>query len=160
MVHLMEKFHEIWKSWWSEEYFVGLQLYLGSQRHWGNILTGLSLEMLGHSPNSSVRLPLAHPMPWKRGNQHQAGDFPGGPVVKNPPPNAGDECSILGQDMKIPNAMGHLEKPTWHKDPAQPKKQTNNKKPQPGALRHRDRDPATENEYLRMKCKSFPRLYP
>ena len=140
MVHLMEKFHKIWKSLWSKKYFVRLQLYLGSQRHWGNILTGLSLEMLGHSSDSSARLPLAHPIPRKGGNQHQAGDFPGGPVVKNLPSHAGDECSIPGPDTKIPHATGQLEKPTWHKDPAQPKKKNNNKKPQPGALRHRDRE--------------------
>ena len=30
------------------------------------------------------------------------GDFPGGPVVKNPPPNAGDVSSIPGQGNKIP----------------------------------------------------------
>ena len=35
-------------------------------------------------------------------------DFPGGPVVKNPPSNAGNEDSIPGQGMKIPLAMGQL----------------------------------------------------
>ena len=85
-----------------------LQLYLGSQRHWGNILTGLSLEMLGHSSDSSARLPLAHPIPRKGGNQHQAGDFPGGPVVKNLPSNAGDMSSIPGQGTKISCAVWQL----------------------------------------------------
>ena len=31
-------------------------------------------------------------------------DFPGGPVVKNPCSNAGDEGSIPGQGTKIPHA--------------------------------------------------------
>ena len=32
------------------------------------------------------------------------GDFPGGPVVKNPPSNAGDGGSIPGRGTKIPHA--------------------------------------------------------
>ena len=35
-------------------------------------------------------------------------DFPGGPVVKNPPFNAGDVGSIPGQGTKIPHAAGQL----------------------------------------------------
>ena len=35
-------------------------------------------------------------------------DFPGGPVVKNPPYNAGDAGSIPGQGTKIPHAAGQL----------------------------------------------------
>ena len=35
------------------------------------------------------------------------GDFPGGPVVKNPS-NAGDAGSIPGQGTKMPHAMGQL----------------------------------------------------
>ena len=35
-------------------------------------------------------------------------DFPGGPVVKNPPSNAGGVGSILGQGTKIPHAAGQL----------------------------------------------------
>ena len=38
-------------------------------------------------------------------------DFTGGPVVKNPPSNAGDLGSIPGQETKIPHATGQLEKP-------------------------------------------------
>ena len=34
------------------------------------------------------------------------GDFPGGPVVKNLPSNAGDTGSILGRGTKIPHAAG------------------------------------------------------
>ena len=35
-------------------------------------------------------------------------DFPGDPVVKNPPSNAGDVGSIPGWGTKIPHAMGQL----------------------------------------------------
>ena len=35
-------------------------------------------------------------------------DFPSGPVVKNPPCNAGDVSSIPGQATKIPQAEGQL----------------------------------------------------
>ena len=39
---------------------------------------------------------------------HTFRDFPGGPVVKNPPPNAGDAGSIPGQGTRIPHAVGQL----------------------------------------------------
>ena len=35
-------------------------------------------------------------------------DFPGGPVVKNPPSNAADMGLIPGQGIKIPHAAGQL----------------------------------------------------
>ena len=35
-------------------------------------------------------------------------DFPGGPVVKNPPSNAGDAGSIPGRATKLPHAEGQL----------------------------------------------------
>ena len=35
-------------------------------------------------------------------------DFPGGPVVKNPPSSAGDTGSAPGQETKIPRAAGQL----------------------------------------------------
>ena len=35
-------------------------------------------------------------------------DFPGGPVVKNLPSNAGNTSSIPGRGTKIPHAMGQL----------------------------------------------------
>ena len=48
-------------------------------------------------------------------------DFPGGPVVKNPPSSAGDAGLIPGWGTKIPHAAGQLspctttrEKPTLH----------------------------------------------
>ena len=49
-------------------------------------------------------------------NTHR--DFPGGPVVKNPPSNAGDVGSIPGRGTKIPHAVGQLNpcalEPTCH----------------------------------------------
>ena len=37
------------------------------------------------------------------------GDFPGGPVLKNPPYNAGGEALIPGQGTKIPHATEQLD---------------------------------------------------
>lgn len=37
-----------------------------------------------------------------------SGDFPGGPVVMNPPSSAGDAGSIPGREAKIPRALGQL----------------------------------------------------
>ena len=42
------------------------------------------------------------------GVKDQSRDFSGGPVAKNLPYNAGDECSIPGQGTKIPHAVGQL----------------------------------------------------
>ena len=36
------------------------------------------------------------------------GDFPGGPVVKNPPSNAGDAGSIPGWETRLSQAAGQL----------------------------------------------------
>ena len=44
-------------------------------------------------------------------------DFPGGPVVKNPPSNAGDTGSIPGQRTKIPHASGQLSPPAATSEP-------------------------------------------
>ena len=38
----------------------------------------------------------------------KAGDFPGGPVVKNPPANTGDMGSIPGQGTRVPHAVEQL----------------------------------------------------
>ena len=48
------------------------------------------------------------------GLNHPKRDFPGGPVVKNPPANTGDTGLIPGQGAKIPHA-------------SRPKTQTKNK---------------------------------
>ena len=37
-----------------------------------------------------------------------AGDFPGDPMVKNLPSNAGDTGSILGRGTKSPHSLGQL----------------------------------------------------
>ena len=41
-------------------------------------------------------------------NKMTVRDFPGGPVVKNLPYNAGDVGSVPGQGTKIPHATGQL----------------------------------------------------
>ena len=43
--------------------------------------------------------------------------FPGGPVVKNPPINAGDEGSIPGQGTKMSHASGQLSPCTATTEP-------------------------------------------
>ena len=40
------------------------------------------------------------------------GDFPGGPVFRNLPSNAGDTSLIPGQETKIPHALGELSQRT------------------------------------------------
>ena len=45
-------------------------------------------------------------------------DFPGSPVVKNLPSNAGDVGSTPGQGTKIPHATGHLSLRTTTTEPA------------------------------------------
>ena len=44
-------------------------------------------------------------------------DFPGGPVIKNPPSNAGNVGSIPGQGTKIPYATGQLNLFTTTREP-------------------------------------------
>ena len=46
--------------------------------------------------------------PKKKKKNPTRGNFPGGPVVKNLPCNAGDVGSIPGQGTKIPHAAGQL----------------------------------------------------
>ena len=45
-------------------------------------------------------------------------DFPGGPVVKNPPSNAGDRGSIPGWGAKIPHDPGQLSPRAATTEPA------------------------------------------
>ena len=62
--------------------------------------------------------------------QKERRDFPGGPVVQNPPSKTQDVGSILGQGTKIPHAAGQLTKPVpqlekpmcCNKDSVQPRK--------------------------------------
>ena len=46
------------------------------------------------------------------------GDFPGGPVVKNPPSNAGDAGSIPGWGTEIPHTTGQLSPRATTTEPA------------------------------------------
>ena len=45
-------------------------------------------------------------------------DFLGGPVVKNPPANAGDAGSNPGWGARIPHAVGHLSLHATTREPA------------------------------------------
>ena len=45
-------------------------------------------------------------------------DLPGGPIVKNPPSNAGDTGLIPGQGTKIPHAVGQLSPRMTTTEPA------------------------------------------
>ena len=45
---------------------------------------------------------------WLDLNKYNSKDFPGGSVVRNPPPNAGDVGSTPGQGTKTPHAVGQL----------------------------------------------------
>ena len=45
---------------------------------------------------------------WEVQRQTKSGLFPGGPVVKNLPSNAGDAGSSPGRGTKIPHAKGQL----------------------------------------------------
>ena len=56
---------------------------------------------------SITKLSLLDPSPSNALSFHQSRDLPGGPVVKNPPANAGDTGSIPGPGTKIPHALGH-----------------------------------------------------
>ena len=75
------------------------------------------------------------------------GDFPGGPVVKNPPSDAGDKDSIPGQGSKIPNTSGQLkprttarEDHTLQRRPRESKKKKKKKrKKKQGGLKHGER---------------------
>ena len=68
--------------------------------------------------------------------EHQAWNFPGGPVVNNLPSEAGDLGSIPGWGTKIPHATGQVglhaascsEEPECHsEDPEEPKKKKKKK---------------------------------
>ena len=72
------------------------------------------------------------PVGWRRlgtlGNctcpdpsEMRAWDSPGGPVVMNPPSNAGDTGSIPGWGAKIPTCRGATKPVRRSKDPAQRK---------------------------------------
>ena len=45
---------------------------------------------------------------WSSQNTHKTWEFPGDPVVKNPPSNVGDMGSIPGPGTKITHTSGQL----------------------------------------------------
>ena len=63
----------------------------------------LHIGSIGNSLGSIWYPEPQNPLPKRR---HR--DFPGGPVVKKPPSNAGDAGSIPGRGTKIPHAAGQL----------------------------------------------------
>ena len=50
------------------------------------------------------------PVPSSSFLKDPCGDFPGGPVVKNPPVNAADAGLIPGQGAQTPQALGRLSR--------------------------------------------------
>ena len=68
-------------------------------------------------------------------------DFPGGPVVKNPPSNARDTGLISGQGTKMPHASGQLRPCTTTTELACSGARTL----QPEGLRATTKDPACLN---------------
>ena len=58
-----------------------------------------------------------HPCVHSSTIYHSQGDFPGGPVVKNPPSNAADAGSIPGWGTRIPHAVGQLSLRTTTREP-------------------------------------------
>ena len=69
------------------------------------------IEGLSHPrPTSTLGGHTLGPLPLQVRNR-EAREFPGGPVVKNPPCNAGDVGSIPGQGTKIPYAAEQLSPP-------------------------------------------------
>ena len=84
------------------------------------------------------------------GYRSRVGDFPGGPVVKNPTSHAGDKGLIPGQGSKIPNTPGQLSPRTTTREvhtlqrrpravKKQTKKKTTKKKKKQGGLKHGER---------------------
>jgi len=55
-----------------------------------------NLPLLGGAVSLAIKTPTA-------------GDFPGGPAVKNPPSSAGDDGLIPGQETRIPPISGQLK---------------------------------------------------
>lgn len=63
-------------------------------------------------------------------------DFPGGPVMKNPPSNAGDSGLTSGHRTKIPHAGEQL-----------------NPLPQPGSVRHSDGSHLTKRRFRKLQLR-------
>ena len=59
-------------------------------------------EMWGSTPGRGTKIPQATQLSQKKKNLRES---PGGPVVKNPPCDAGDMGSIPGMGTKIPTSL-------------------------------------------------------
>ena len=57
---------------------------------------------------STVLKSLTDSTALKNAVKVSVGDFSGGPMVKNPPLNAGDMALVLGWGTRSPHAMGRL----------------------------------------------------
>ena len=69
---------------------------------------GHSLEKLKHTFIMAIKKTMVK----NDENKNKFQDFPGGPVVKNPPADVGDSGSIPGWGTKIPYALGKLSSHT------------------------------------------------
>ena len=89
----------------------------GAEPAGGRVLAGISLlialgQMLVRKSRAGGRVELKPGARYRCEPAHQLNtrdrDFPGGPVVKNSPSNAGDKGLIPGWGTKISYAMGQL----------------------------------------------------
>ena len=64
-------------------------------------------------------------------------EFPGGPVVKNLPCNAGDMGSVPGRGTQIPHAMGQLSLHTSRQNPCATVKRCHVAQPGPSAAKEK-----------------------
>ena len=69
----------------------------------GFAVRGFSGSTFGQKKKKKVGLEADKEKEWKG-----MGDFPGGPMVKNPPCNSGDAGLIPVQGTKVPHAAGQL----------------------------------------------------
>ena len=67
-----------------------------------------SLPKLSEEETDNVDRPITRSKIESVIKKKKIRDFPGGPVAKNPPSNAGDRGLIPGQGTKIPHATGQL----------------------------------------------------
>ena len=105
-----------WPSWPGQVYLCPLALTYPSLSSWifqsGEILWMWIVEAVlqrkrNHKSLAVERVPI-HSVIIMAVIKNTCCDFPGGPVVKNLPPNAGDAGSIPGWGTKIPHAKGQL----------------------------------------------------
>ena len=77
--------------------------------HCRRILYQLSLGVLQNLTQRNITVPpTTCPTCLACPSKYFSRNFPGGPVVKNPPANTGNTSSIPGQRTKIPYTLGQL----------------------------------------------------